>query len=83
MPGTYQIALTAFENMSLVENGAGNNLSNGFTGLGNLAPGESLNYAFDVILPQNTLPQNTPEPATPLLFAIGCAALALRQRKTD
>jgi len=82
-PGTYQIALTAFENMSLVENGVGSNLSSGFTGLGNLADGESLDYAFDVILPQNTLPVNAPEPATMLLFPIGCAALALRRIKPD
>lgn len=81
-PGTYQIVLTAFENMSLVENGAGINLSSGFTGLGNLAQGESLNYAFDVILPQNTLPANAPEPATMLLLPVGFAALALRRSKT-
>ena len=82
-PGTYQIALTAFENMSLVENGTGSNLPDGFTGLGSLAPGESLNYAFDVVLLQNSLPQNTPEPASLLLITIGCAALALRKRKTN
>ena len=68
-PGTYHIALTAFENMSLVENGMGTNLSDGFTGLGNLAAGENLNYAFDVILPQNT-----PEPGTLVLAAIAVAA---------
>ena len=80
-PGTYQVALTAFENMSLAENGAGSNLSDGFTGLGNLASGESLNYAFDVDLPQNTLPQTVPEPASPFLVTLGCAALALRKHK--
>ncbi|MGA2433922.1 MAG: DVUA0089 family protein [Bryobacteraceae bacterium] len=82
-PGTYQIALTAWENMSLVENGAGTNLSDGFTGLGNLAPGENLNYAFDVILPNNTLPLGTPEPASLGLFAMGCVALAFLKRKTS
>ncbi len=73
-PGVYQIALTAFENMSSVENGTGTNLSDGFTGLGSLQSGEDLNYAFDVILPQNA-----PEPGSMALFAIGCTALALRK----
>ena len=77
-PGTYQIALTAFENESLAENSGSGNLSDGFAGLGSLAAGENLNYAFDVILPQNT-----PEPASALLLAIGCAVWPLRKRKTD
>jgi hypothetical protein len=76
-PGTYQIALTAFENMSLVENGGGTSLSDGFTGLGNLGSGENLNYAFDVILPDNV-----PEPASWSLVAIACTALVFRKRKT-
>jgi hypothetical protein len=75
-PGTYQIAITAFENMPLAENGAGTNLSDGFAGVGNLAAGENLNYAFDVILPQDA-----PEPASLVLFAIACAALPLRKAK--
>ena len=75
-PGTYEIALTAFDNMSLVENGAGSNLSDGFTGLGNLADGENLNYAFDVVLPQNV-----PEPnSAALLLPIACVALFIRKR---
>jgi hypothetical protein len=80
-PGSYQIALTAFENMSLADNYGTGNLSDGFTGLGNLAPGESLDYAFDVILPENqaVLPENAPEPASAVLVAIG-AALAFRIR---
>uniref|UniRef100_Q027D8 PEP-CTERM protein-sorting domain-containing protein n=1 Tax=Solibacter usitatus (strain Ellin6076) TaxID=234267 RepID=Q027D8_SOLUE len=72
-PGSYQIALTAFENMSLAENYGAGLLSDGFTGLGNLWPGESLNYAFDVILPENSLPGDTPEPGTLALCAIGAA----------
>lgn len=75
-PGTYEIALTAWENQSLAENPGGFNLSDGFTGLGNLAAGENLNYAFDIILPQNV-----PEPASAALFAIGCGALAWRIRR--
>jgi hypothetical protein len=63
-PGTYQIALTAFDNMSLAENNAPPLLlTDGFTGLGNLAPGENLNYAFDVILAGGSGP-SVPEPAT-------------------
>jgi hypothetical protein len=77
-PGVYQITLTAFENMSSVENGSGANLSDGFTGLGSLQPGEDLNYAFDVILPQN-MPLSTPEPGSMGLLAIACTALALRK----
>ncbi len=76
-PGNYEIALTAWENMSLAENGGGSNLSDGFTGLGNLAFDENLNYAFDVILPQDT-----PEPASAALLAIACAALVVRKRMT-
>ena len=75
-PGVYSIALTAFENMSIAENnGPPAHLSDGFTGLGNLAAGENLNYAFDVILPTNT-----PEPGSLAMLGIGCAALALRKR---
>jgi len=77
-PGTYFIALTAFENMSFAENLGAGNLSDGFTGLGNLGTGENLNYAFDVILPQNV--STTPEPASIALLAIGSACLALRKR---
>jgi hypothetical protein len=69
VPGTYQIALTAFDNMSLAENsGPPLLLSDGFTGLGNLATGENLNYAFDVILTGSSGP-SVPEPATYWLLA--------------
>jgi hypothetical protein len=50
VPGTYQIAISAFENMSFAENSGGGKLAAGFTGLGNLAFGEDLHYAFDVHL---------------------------------
>lgn len=77
-PGTYQIALSAFENMSLAEFGGGALLSDGFSGLGNLNPGENLNYAFDVILPQNQ--SSVPEPESAAIWVAGGAALALRKR---
>jgi hypothetical protein len=68
-PGTYQIALTAFENMSLAENdGPPLLLTDGFTGFGNLAAGENLNYAFDVILDDGSGP-SVPEPAAYWLLA--------------
>jgi hypothetical protein len=73
-PGSYWIALTAFQNMSSAENNFSGTLSDGFTGLGNLAAGEDLNYAFDVILPENV-----PEPGSMALFVIG-AALVYRIR---
>jgi hypothetical protein len=60
-PGTYEIALSAFENMSYAENPGSSLLSDGFTGLGNLAAGEDMHYAFDVTL-TSTVP--TPEPRT-------------------
>ncbi len=77
-PGTYTIALSAWENMSSAENQGTGTLADGFTGLGNLNLGENLNYAFDVILPSNV-----PEPGTGLLVmaAFGAAAvLKLRNR---
>lgn len=79
-PGTYEIALTAWMNQSLAENLAGGlQLSGGFTGLGNLAPGENLNYAFDVILPQNVLPQTVPEPDVVPIFALGAVGFLIRK----
>ena len=59
-PGSYQIAISAFENMSFVENGGAGTLADGFTGLGNLEPGEDLHYAFDVVL---TPAAAVPEPS--------------------
>ena len=74
-PGKYEIALSAFENMSYAENPGGYLLSDGFTGLGNLAVGEDLHYAFDVIL--------TPEPSTMavMLLAGGIIFLKTLRRK--
>lgn len=60
-PGTYQIAISAFENMSFAENSGAGTLTDGFTGLGNLAAGEDLHYAFDVDL---TPTAATPEPSS-------------------
>ena len=77
-PGLYQIALSAFENQSSAENPGSGTLADGFTGLGNLQPGENLNYAFDVILPQNTVP--TPEPALPGITIILSVGLILSSR---
>lgn len=77
-PGTYQIALTAYANMSFAENnGPPALLADGFTGLGNLAPRENLNYAFDVILPGSTT-TTAPEPATWGMFVAGSALLLTR-----
>ena len=59
--GSYEIALSAYANMSYAENLSSGTLADGFTGLGNLAPGEDLNYAFDVTLTPTTMTP-TPEP---------------------
>jgi hypothetical protein len=58
-PGDYQISISAFENLSSAENLGTGTLSDGFTGLGNLAAGEDLDFAFDVIL---TSTSQVPEP---------------------
>lgn len=59
--GTYYITLTAFENMSLAENLGMGSLSDGFTGLGNLAANEDLHYGYDITLtPTGVSP--VPEP---------------------
>jgi hypothetical protein len=79
-PGTYQIALTAFENMSLAENnGPPLLLTGGFTGLGNLASGENLNYAFDVILTGGSGP-GVPEPASAWLLGTGFTLLYVARK---
>jgi hypothetical protein len=77
-PGNYQIALPAFENMSFAENTGADKLADGFTGLGNLARGEDLHYAFDVDL---TSINAVPEPATGILAAVSSLALCLYNRK--
>lgn len=75
-PGSYEIAITAYENMSYAENlGSPYLLSDGFTGLGNLQPGEKLTYAFDVILSAQTAP--VPEPGTLAMITGALLAFAL------
>ena len=78
--GTYQIALSAWENMSFAENnGPPALLSDGFTGLGNLAAGEDMHFAFDVFLSNNA--PSVPEPATLGLIGIGLALAGLIHRR--
>ena len=82
--GTYQIAISAFDNLSYAENlGAPLKLADGFTGLGNLYGGEDLHYAFDVTTTPSTTPPPTPvpEPASITLLGLGgLAAGVARQR---
>jgi len=78
-PGTYQIALTTYFNMSFAENQGIGNLSDGFTGLGTLNAGENLDYAFDVVLPSDISP--VPEPS--FMIPAGLALVAMfRFRKS-
>lgn len=67
-PGNYAITISAFENMSFAENSGMGTLADGFTGLGNLAGGEDLHYAFDVDLTPAS-PTAVPEPASDALLA--------------
>ncbi len=64
--GSYQIAISAFENMSFAENSGAGTLADGFTGLGNLGVGEDLHYAFDVELSPIAV---APEPSSAWLLA--------------
>ncbi|MBV8904005.1 MAG: DVUA0089 family protein [Acidobacteriia bacterium] len=75
-PGSYRIAISAFENMSFAENSGTGTLSDGFTGLGNLNPGEDLYYAFDVIL---TPTRAVPEPGYVLLVTAALAGLGFKR----
>jgi|SRR5579872_2618110 len=74
--GDYQIVISAFENMSLAENNGAGSLADGFTGLGNLAAGEDLHYAFDVVLNSTTA---VPEPGNGKLLLIGSGLLLIRK----
>jgi hypothetical protein len=81
-PGNYQIALSAYLNMSLAENLGSGTLADGFSGLGNLPAGLDLHYAFDVILDS---PAAIPEPES---YALTIAALLgiyllRKSRKTE
>ena len=78
-PGKYAIALSAFENMSYAENPGGYLLSDGFTGLGNLAAGEDLHYAFDVNL-TSTVPTPEPRSMALMLFTVGLLFLKTLRR---
>ena len=74
-PGTYQIAISAFDTLSFAENLGTGTLADGFTGLGNLASGEDLHYAFDVEL---TSTASTPEPSSGFLASGILAMFAWR-----
>lgn len=77
--GNYQIALSVFENLSFVENLGAGTLADGFTGLGDLAAGEDLHYAFDVILtPQAGA---VPEPSTSWLCLTALLTVSFLARK--
>jgi hypothetical protein len=78
-PGIYQVAISAWMNMSSAENYGSGTLADGFTGLGNLAPGEDLHYAFDVLVEPEAAP--VPEPATGALLLLGLAAGAHRRAR--
>jgi hypothetical protein len=77
--GTYQVALSAYANMSFAENLGTGTLTDGFTGLGNLAFGEDLHYAFDVDINTPTTP--VPEPSTGVLVALASFGLNVLRRK--
>ena len=80
-PGTYTIALSAWENMSFAENLGTGTLADGFAGLGSLNTGENLDYAFDVILPTNIPATSAPEPGTGLLVMVAFGAAAVLHRR--
>jgi hypothetical protein len=77
VPGSYQIAISAFENLSFAENLGNGTLADGFTGLGNLNSGEDLHYAFDVILKSTS---TVPEPSTGWLLSGAMLSVAVMRR---
>jgi hypothetical protein len=75
-PGSYQIAITDFENMSFAENYGSGTLADGFIGLGDLQDGEDLNFAFDVDLTPTTPPPSAvPESGTLSLLGLGLVGI--------
>jgi hypothetical protein len=79
-PGLYQIAISAFENMSFAENSGSGTLADGFTGLGNLEAAEDLHFAFDVILKSPT--STVPEPAAGFLLSVPVVFLYWMKRES-
>jgi hypothetical protein len=79
--GDYKIAISAFENMSFAENYGSGTLVDGFTGLGNLADGEDLHYAFDITLEPSSPTSPVPEPLPGAMVALtALAGVAARLR---
>ncbi|MBZ5624983.1 MAG: DVUA0089 family protein [Acidobacteriia bacterium] len=72
--GSYQVAISAYANMSLAENAGTGTLGDGFTGLGNLFPGEDLHYAFDIDLGAASPLAPAPEPDAFGLVAVAAVA---------
>ncbi len=66
--GTYQLAISAFENISFAENLGTGTVADGFTGVGNLEPGEDMHFAVDVDLASLV---SVPEPTDSGLAGMG------------
>lgn len=83
-PGTYYLWLSAWQNMSLAENLGTGTMADDFTGLGNLAPGESLAFAFDIVLTPDSGGGAVPEPSSALLLACaGLGMISLRKKTIE
>ena len=80
--GNYSIAISAFENLSFAENSGAGTLADGFTGLGNLALGEDLHYAFDVMLTPTTA-SPVPEPGSGILLSGAALVWYLSSKKSQ